>query len=224
MSFTCPVCWRTSYSDEDERWGYCGNCHDFTGGYGYGDQRHSSSSTPAGKEREMRMPTNDEDGKAKPEMLEVQGEGNCDSLRELRRERMERKDEPLMRPLQRDGIPTAPIPPREPITVDGYPSKYRFYIGALGLGFALGTTITQFLFGPLVARHIPKSYAITTLYICVAIAFAAQTRLLYRWNKALAKHRTELARYWDENFGSETNPWRKRGESTKERYGLTDEE
>lgn len=32
MSFTCPVCWRTSYHPEDEKWGYCGNCHDFTGG------------------------------------------------------------------------------------------------------------------------------------------------------------------------------------------------
>ena len=52
MSFTCPKCWRTSYHPEDEQWGYCGACHDFTGGYGYGDQRHRSSSTPAGQERD----------------------------------------------------------------------------------------------------------------------------------------------------------------------------
>lgn len=31
MSFTCPVCRMTSHHPEDERQGYCGNCHDFTG-------------------------------------------------------------------------------------------------------------------------------------------------------------------------------------------------
>lgn len=30
MSFTCPRCSRTSHHPEDERHGYCGNCHDFT--------------------------------------------------------------------------------------------------------------------------------------------------------------------------------------------------
>ncbi len=30
-SFTCPVCKRTSYSPDDIREGYCGNCHDWTG-------------------------------------------------------------------------------------------------------------------------------------------------------------------------------------------------
>ena len=29
-SFTCPRCGRTSYHPEDIRWGYCGNCHDYT--------------------------------------------------------------------------------------------------------------------------------------------------------------------------------------------------
>lgn len=31
MSFTCPRCGMTSHHPEDERHGYCGNCHDFTG-------------------------------------------------------------------------------------------------------------------------------------------------------------------------------------------------
>ena len=31
MSFTCPKCHRTSYNPNDERAGYCGNCHEFTG-------------------------------------------------------------------------------------------------------------------------------------------------------------------------------------------------
>jgi plasmid maintenance system antidote protein VapI len=31
MSFTCPRCGMTSAHPEDERQGYCGNCHAFTG-------------------------------------------------------------------------------------------------------------------------------------------------------------------------------------------------
>jgi hypothetical protein len=31
MAFTCPKCGKTSHHPEDERHGYCGNCHDFTG-------------------------------------------------------------------------------------------------------------------------------------------------------------------------------------------------
>lgn len=31
MSFTCPRCNMTSHHPEDERHGYCGHCHEFTG-------------------------------------------------------------------------------------------------------------------------------------------------------------------------------------------------
>lgn len=31
MAFTCPRCGRTSHSPDDEREGYCGACHDWTG-------------------------------------------------------------------------------------------------------------------------------------------------------------------------------------------------
>jgi predicted ATP-dependent serine protease len=30
MSFTCPRCGMTSGHPDDERQGYCGNCHDWT--------------------------------------------------------------------------------------------------------------------------------------------------------------------------------------------------
>jgi len=30
-SITCPDCGMTSYNPHDIRWGYCGNCHEFTG-------------------------------------------------------------------------------------------------------------------------------------------------------------------------------------------------
>jgi len=31
MSFTCPRCNMTSHHPVDERHGYCGHCHDYTG-------------------------------------------------------------------------------------------------------------------------------------------------------------------------------------------------
>lgn len=31
MTFTCPRCGRTSHNPNDEREGYCGACHDWTG-------------------------------------------------------------------------------------------------------------------------------------------------------------------------------------------------
>jgi hypothetical protein len=31
MPFTCPRCLMTSFNQNDEREGYCGNCHAFTG-------------------------------------------------------------------------------------------------------------------------------------------------------------------------------------------------
>lgn len=30
-TFTCPVCSMTSYHPKDIEYGYCGNCHEFTG-------------------------------------------------------------------------------------------------------------------------------------------------------------------------------------------------
>lgn len=32
MSFTCPRCGATSHNPNDQRYGYCGRCHEFTGG------------------------------------------------------------------------------------------------------------------------------------------------------------------------------------------------
>jgi hypothetical protein len=31
MAYTCPKCGMTSHNPNDEREGYCGNCHDWTG-------------------------------------------------------------------------------------------------------------------------------------------------------------------------------------------------
>lgn len=32
LAYTCPRCGRTSYHPTDVAEGYCGNCHDWTGG------------------------------------------------------------------------------------------------------------------------------------------------------------------------------------------------
>jgi hypothetical protein len=214
MSFTCPVCQRTSYHPEDEKWGYCGACHDFTGGYGYGDQRHRSSSTPAGQEREMRMPTNDEDGKAQPEMPEVPRQGNSDSLLALRGERMGRKEQPRMPDVSGSGIPNI-VDPATIATVDPpqwmeYPSKYRFYLGACALGTGLGISWTLSLTSSGVLRHVSKGHVITFLYVIVAVTFAAQGWMLYRWDKALKKRRVELAQFWDAHLDPQVNPYREK--------------
>lgn len=238
MSFTCPKCWRTSYSEEDENWGYCGYCHVFTNAppvpqeaFDFltavikegerasgadpevlnGDQRHRSSSTPAGQEREMRMPTNNEDGKAQPEVPEVQREGDCPGLQQLRRERMEPQDKSTVQPMPGYGLSGSiePTPPSEPLSVDGYPSKYRFYWGTFGLGMGLGIAWTLSLTTSAVLRHVSKIHVVTFLLLVVAATFAAQGWMLYRWNKALAKHRIELAKFWDEHVYGEPNPWRK---------------
>jgi hypothetical protein len=201
MSFTCPVCLRTSYSEEDERWGYCGNCHDFTGGYGYGDQRHSSSSTPAGQEREMRMPTNDEDGKAQPKMPEVQGQGNCDGLLALRRERMGRKDESAMCTVQRIGV-------YNDLMMTSYENMRklteaeRWLFASVGL--TCGISLTNLLHLFMTQHHV----LMITTAIIVLTAFY-QVVNTYRGMRRMKAQKREL--------DAET-------ESFKQKYGFTDEE
>lgn len=56
MSFTCPVCGRTSYNPTDEREGYCGNCHAFTGKPKYAPQHHDFDTEPL----PVRLPEDDD--------------------------------------------------------------------------------------------------------------------------------------------------------------------
>lgn len=208
MSFTCPRCWRTSYSAEDEQWGYCGNCHDYTGAMHNGNQRYSSGGVTAGSEGEMRMQPDNEEQKAKPEMPEVQREGNCDGLLQLRRERMEPTDEPPMHTVSGDGVSAddpiaAPIPPPSL-----YPGRFRYYFGATGLGMALGITWTIAMTTKATQRYITPEHAYMVLYGASGFFFGLQAQMLYRWNKALKKRRAELDEYWDKHFASQTNPFK----------------
>jgi hypothetical protein len=206
VSYTCPICSRTSYHPDDEKYSYCGNCHDFTGAYGYGNERHRSSSTPAGQERKMRMPTNDKDGKAQPEVSQMQGEGDCPSLQQLRRERMERGEEPPMHTVSGLGVSgvNAPIPPQLSL----YPSRFRYYFGATGLGMAVGITWTIAMTSKFAQRSITPVHAYMFLYGLSIFFFGLQSHMLYRWNKALKKHRIELDEYWDKYFAPQPNPFK----------------
>jgi hypothetical protein len=197
MSFTCPVCHRTSYHPEDEQWGYCGNCHDYTGGYGYGDKRYCSRSTPAGSEGEMRMPTNDEDGKAQPEMPEVQGQGISGSLRDVQWERMECKDESLMSQLQRDGI-HAPIPPK-PITERyHYPLTSRDIMAFISVGVSCGVSIGTMLYFRMTRHHaviVSTSIIVTIALYQTAYMLSAMRRMKRRKKEYDAAMETFAAKY-----------------------------
>jgi hypothetical protein len=206
MSFTCPVCWRTSYHPDDEKYGYCGNCHDYTGGDGYGNERYRSSSSPAGSERKMRMPTNDEDGKAQPEMPEVQGQGDCPGLQYLRGQRVGVYNESNLPTVQRPGVSdvNAPIPPQLSL----YPSRFRYYFGATGLGMGVGITWTIAMTSKFAQRSITPAHAYMVLYGISIFFFGLQMHMLYRWNKALKKHRIELDEYWEKYFAPQPNPFK----------------
>jgi hypothetical protein len=207
MSYTCPKCGATSYNPNDEFYGYCGNCHQFTRGVRYGDQRHRSSSFTAGQEREMRMQPDNEEPEAQPEVSQVQGEGNSGSLRDVRRQRMEPQDESLMQLLQRERLPDAADPKPLESTPE-YPSRFRFYSGALGLGAAMGISWTAFALGPFVLRYITRGHALIILYGMVAALFAAQTWMLYRWHKQLKERRAKLEKFWDQYFEPGKNPFK----------------
>jgi len=72
MSFTCPKCYRVSFHPDDEKHGYCGYCHSFTGvpqyeaygGRDDGQQRPRSSSTQAEPDRPVQLPEANQKPKA----------------------------------------------------------------------------------------------------------------------------------------------------------------
>ena len=152
------------------------------------------------------MQPDNEEPEAQPEVSQVQGEGNSGSLRGLPWERMERDDEADMLAMQRTRVSRASGDPIAMPPTPEYPSKFRFYSGALGLGAGMGITWTVFLTGPLVQRHITRDHA---LMICYALAVAfmgVQAEMIYRWNKQLKKYRAEMAKFLEEINFDPQNP------------------
>lgn len=95
------------------------------------------------------------------------------------------------------GDPIAP-----PLTPE-YPSKFRFYWGAIGLGFATGITWTAFALSPPVQRHITRTTALASLYGIAVIIFISQLWMLCRWKKQITeldRHDAEKAKLWNDIF------------------------
>ena len=149
----------------------------------------------------MRMPTNDEDGKAQPEMPEVQREGDCDGLLALRRERMGRKDEPPLQTLHRIGV-------RSDRIMTSYENMRRLTRAERWLfasvGLTCGISLTNLLHIVMTPHHV----LLLTTAIIVAMALC-QLVYTYRWMRRLKAQKRELDA---------------QNESFKQRYGLTDEE
>lgn len=79
-----------------------------------------------------------------------------------------------------------------------YPSPYRFYSGAVGLGIGCGITWTLALTNGPAQRYITKTHAIILLYGVVLFLFVWQAWMLYRWGKRLKQDRAELEKRWRE--------------------------
>jgi hypothetical protein len=190
--FVCPQCRRRSYNREDIRFGYCGSCHEFTGGQ-HGHNGHSSSSLNEGWKGEMFMQPNDKDQRAKPGMSEVQGEGNRDSLPEMQRERMEPGQQQAMHELRGSGTPIDG--PVHWINLSGaappwkiLPSPYRFYIGAVAVGITMGISWTLALIGPTsLSRHISRAHALNILWGVVGAMLTYQTIYLILESRRLKR-------------------------------------
>ena len=201
MSFTCPVCWRTSYHPDDEKYGYCGNCHDYTGGDGYGNERYRSSSSPAGSERKMRMPTNDKDGKAQPEMPEVQGQGDCPGLQYLRGQRVGVYNESNLPTVQRTGV-CGDLMMTSYENMRRLTKVERWLFASVGL--TCGISLTNLLHVLMTTHHV----LLLTTGIIVFV-FVGQMVYCYRGMRRLKAGKQEL--------DAQT-------ESFKKRYGLTDKD
>lgn len=97
MSFTCPTCYRVSYNPNDEREGYCGNCHAFTGApqrefYGRfpdGQLRPRSSRIATEPNGAMQLPQEHKEPQTDEQVPEVQRHGEGNSMWRVRGERME---------------------------------------------------------------------------------------------------------------------------------------
>ena len=205
--FECPQCGARSYNPNDIQFGYCGNCHEFTGGADYGHVGHSSRSTQQRSKGGMLMQPNDENANAEQQMPEVPRNGDRDSLRDVQRERMELG--------QQHNLPDLPGQ-RFRVTQDGSiqwtnlggtsgatepwmlrPSALRFYIGAVAMGMAVGISWTLLLVdSALIQRHISHRHALEILYGFVAVAFVMQTIYLVIESRRLNYQMAKLKEFY----------------------------
>ena len=183
MSFICPKCKATSYHPEDERYGYCGNCHEFTGDYGYGHERHSSSSIETQPDGPMQLREANE--KTEAQLSKMQGYGQDYSVRELRGSGVGYQEQQAMREMRGDGMPL--------VKPTYKPNVFRYYLGAISVGFACGISWTS-----IVVKYVKSPYVYQALYSVVAIAIIVQAIFLYYENKRLNVLQAEIDKNWEE--------------------------
>lgn len=93
----------------------------------------------------------------------------------------------------------------EPIkTPTPYPSIYRYYIGAVGLGAGVGISWTLCMTTMGMQRIITKPHAIVLLYSTVALCFLSQMWLIIRWSRRLQRDRAEMSKFLQETANSWT--------------------
>jgi hypothetical protein len=199
VSFTCPICWRTSYNPNDELHGYCGYCHAFTGHNAFrmeifsdGYERPGSSGSEAGQEREVRMQPNDEEQKAKSEMPAVQGQRNSGSVSGVPGDGMESSPESHVPEMRGTGV-----------SLNGdelYPSRFRYYFGATGMGMMLGISWTLLMTGPFVQRYVSHLHAVLIMYGVCLVFMVLQVDMLYRWERRLKRHRAVMEEWTKRNM------------------------
>ena len=88
-----------------------------------------------------------------------------------------------------------------------YPSPFRFYSGAVGLGIGCGITWTIAATAGATQRYITKAHAIILLYSVAVFLFCWQAWMLYHWGKRLKKVRADLDQRWRE-IGVDPPPWK----------------
>ena len=182
MSFTCPKCRMTSYNPNDERFGYCGNCHEWTGGYGYGHERHSSGSVEAQPDGTMQL--REESEKTKAELSEVQGNGKNNGVRELRGSRMGFEKQQDVWEMRSDRLLVKP---------EYKPNVFRFYTGSMAVGITVGGT---WLIG--LEKFMTKDHAEKAMLLIVAAILIWQGIHLWQEHKRVKILEAALNEDWEE--------------------------
>lgn len=184
MSYTCPRCGFTSHNENDERYSYCGNCHDFTGGYGYGHERHSSSSEQTKPNGTMQLRQDSEETKTK--LPEVQGYGQNNYVRQLRGDGMGQENQQNLLEMRGNRMPIAKPEYAQP-------SVFRFYAGAIAVGMVWGITWTI-----AVERWLPRPYSYQALFGFAGAVFVWQGIHLWKEGKRLKIVKAALDKDWAE--------------------------
>jgi hypothetical protein len=77
------------------------------------------------------------------------------------------------------------------------PNMFRFYAGAISIGFGTGISWTLLFTGPVVLRYISHAHAVRFLYALVALTFILQIIILVKEKRRLNRQSAALKKYYD---------------------------